>query len=994
MAGKLVIHLLLAGLLCVPACLRAQDPVYLHYTIDEGLPSNEVYDSFEDSLGYIWFATDHGISRFDGYSFRNYSTSDGLVHNTVFGFHTDQQGRMWMRTFNSMLCFMENGTIYPYKHNDALKTFLGRDFIQQFALDKSGNLWFVSIRKMMGLFRQDAATGKIEKVALPRGFNAFIRELDSGDIIAGVDLDNGYVPADERNDTICYKDNTWLFRLPEPGTTAGRTGARAIVRCLQTGKNSFIFTYDVQLVLIGNGLITCRAEFPEIINDNYVEPGGQLWLCMTGCTRFDPAAPVSGDRILQNMPCTNVLSDRAGNYWFTTINNGVFFARNMQVAALDRIAGQALGELRDLDIYGDQLVTLDHTGAVFRFGITPTGIDTAASERWPEEYPGANLLFCSPASNRVYFKNCGYKVNGARFSSASSRRLDKSFFGAVRGYAQTGDSLLMAGNNGWLVTDMDGAVRYHSIDDGFSSFCTAIATNGKNTWIGTADGLFIFSGGKTIPFEPGNLLFRQRVTDIEFGKNGEVFVSTRGDGLIVIDGVNRYNLRPENGLSSDQCENICVDDSVLWICSNTGLNRVAMLRSGDRLTFRIEVIDTQHGLPSNLVSDAVRAGDLLFVATGKGLAWFDVRRFRQNASPPAVYVTSFLANNRETDPLSTTLRWNDNNISVGFIALLYQSPGNVNYRYRLEGYEQAWNYTKERMARYFNLPPGEYTFAVSAMNENGVWNDRPARIHFSIPAHFTQTAWFRVLVIVLVAGVASGLVFFFVRQQRDRARSGLALAEAEQKALRDQMKPHFIFNSLNSIQHFILDRDEESAHLYLSRFSNLMRKTLENTQRNTISLSREIETLRLYLDLEKLRFGKNFSYEISIASTLLPDMIELPPMLIQPYVENAIWHGLLLCRDRDPRLLLQFLREKSTLVCIVEDNGIGRKKAEESKPEERHKPTGMRNIEERILILNKVMRSSLSVEVTDLYNDSGEPSGTRVTLRIPLFQFKKENARR
>ena len=159
MAGKLVIHLLLAGLLCVPACLRAQDPVYLHYTIDEGLPSNEVYDSFEDSLGYIWFATDHGISRFDGYSFRNYSTSDGLVHNTVFGFHTDQQGRMWMRTFNSMLCFMENGTIYPYKHNDALKTFLGRDFIQQFALDKSGNLWFVSIRKMMGLFRQDAATG-------------------------------------------------------------------------------------------------------------------------------------------------------------------------------------------------------------------------------------------------------------------------------------------------------------------------------------------------------------------------------------------------------------------------------------------------------------------------------------------------------------------------------------------------------------------------------------------------------------------------------------------------------------------------------------------------------------------------------------------------------------------------------------------------------------------------------------------------------------------
>jgi hypothetical protein len=663
----------------------------------------------------------------------------------------------------------------------------------------------------------------------------------------------------------------------------------------------------------------------------------------------------------------------------------------MQMTTFNRFEGRELGEVLSLNVYNDNLLVLNNKRETFRFHLPGTGIDTLSSEILSEKSPGANVIYSIPESRRMYLQSFAFRINEPELAFRSVSIVNKSAGGSgVRDYAHTGDSLLIACTNGWIITDLDGKVFYQSRLNGFTSFCTAIASGPDHKiWIGSSDGLYIVSKNKTVPFEPDDPLFRQRVTDIAFGKNGEVFVSTRGGGLIIIDGEKRYNLRMKDGLSSDQCGNICVDNNVLWLCSNNGLNRIVMQRNGRELSFHTERISAEHGLPSMMVNDVTRVGSLLFLATGKGLAWFDITTLLFNDVAPPVYIHTFLTNNRETNAAANNLTSKDHNISIGFIALLFRSPGIVNYRYKLEGYESAWNYTTERMARYFNLPAGQYTFVVSAMNENGVWNDHPATIRFYIPAHFSETTWFRALIIFLILSAATGIIFYYLKQQRDRARTVLALAQAEQKALRAQMKPHFIFNSLNSIQNFIINHDEDSAHIYLTSFAQLMRRVLDHSRYSMITLQEELETMGIYLELEKLRFGETFRFTIDIGAEVQPSDLLIPPLFIQPYVENAIWHGLQLQKN-SPRLHLRFYIEKNKLVCCIEDNGIGRKRSAELQRTRHHTSTGMKNVEERIALLNSTTREKISVEITDLVNEEGEASGTRVILFFPVNR-KEEN---
>lgn len=249
--------------------------------------------------------------------------------------------------------------------------------------------------------------------------------------------------------------------------------------------------------------------------------------------------------------------------------------------------------------------------------------------------------------------------------------------------------------------------------------------------------------------------------------------------------------------------------------------------------------------------------------------------------------------------------------------------------------------------------------------------------------------------IALVALFIALIALFIFRQFKAAKREKL-LAEQQKsmmelKALRAQMNPHFIFNAINSIQHFILKNEPDAAQKHLNKFSKLIRKVLENSKQESIPLSEEIEMLQLYTELELVRFSSKFKYKFAVSDKLSPENIMVPPLIIQPFIENAIWHGLMHLKERQGELLITFDKENDMLSCTIDDNGIGRKRSQELRDEARHQPMGLSITHERVNVLNEAYHLNISLRVTDKTNTDGSAAGTSVKLLMPL-NFNKAHA--
>jgi tetratricopeptide (TPR) repeat protein len=244
--------------------------------------------------------------------------------------------------------------------------------------------------------------------------------------------------------------------------------------------------------------------------------------------------------------------------------------------------------------------------------------------------------------------------------------------------------------------------------------------------------------------------------------------------------------------------------------------------------------------------------------------------------------------------------------------------------------------------------------------------------------------------LLLIAAIALSVILIAVLIYRSlqSAKKEKFLVERQKsimelKALRAQMNPHFIFNVINSIQHFILKHDSEAAEEHLSEFSRLIRKVLENSRHETIALSEEIKMLELYLKLESMRFSSKFNYTISTGNSLDAENVFIPPLIVQPYVENAIWHGLMHLKDKQGEISIKFDKSDSSLKCTIDDNGIGRKRSMEMKKGAPHESLGLSITKERLQIINMLYQAKMSVKIIDRVTEDGTGLGTTVELLIP-----------
>ncbi len=462
------------------------------------------------------------------------------------------------------------------------------------------------------------------------------------------------------------------------------------------------------------------------------------------------------------------------------------------------------------------------------------------------------------------------------------------------------------------------------------------------------------------------------------------------------------NFSIQDGLPSNHASGLVVAaDGTLWL---SGLNGLASINP---LTSEIKQWPIEKGAYNyrfHYANMSVNQSNQILIGTEKGYLQFDPEKLMLNTVPPKVYLTDFVVMDKDQRKISTglsrqpiELKYNENYFNIEFAVINFAEPERNKVYYQLQGDRSDWQPIGHTNQIYFSkVSPGSYTFRLRAQNGDGVWSENEINIPIVIRPPFWRTTWFFVLmtalfVLILFLAFRYRLQHLLRENQLKNEKQMLQsemereMATLEMTALRAQMNPHFIFNCLNSINRFIIVNDNDTASEYLTKFSRLIRQVLDNSRSEKISLEREINTLLLYIEMEKLRFVDKFNFDIQVDEKLQCYQTFIQPMMVQPYVENAIWHGLMPLQEGG-MLQISFKKVAGQLVVSVEDNGIGRQRSQAMKtmqcmPQRSH---GMKVTAERLAMLNKKVNARAEIIVSDLLDKDEKPCGTRVELILPL----------
>lgn len=474
-------------------------------------------------------------------------------------------------------------------------------------------------------------------------------------------------------------------------------------------------------------------------------------------------------------------------------------------------------------------------------------------------------------------------------------------------------------------------------------------------------------------------------------KTGVIWIGGRGINKFNPENLTFTHFTENNGLCHNDVKTILEDkNGNLWISTAFGLSKFN-IEDGE-----FENFYEQDGLQDNEFSSAAcKLSDGRLIFGGKnGINIFYPDEIRKNREKPEVKISGFRIFEKDRIDLLNShqtlkLNYDQNYFSFDFVALDFSNPAQNLYAYKLEHFDDEWIYTtsKNRIARYTNVDPGSYTFCIKAANSDGIWNETGIRIPLFIKPPYWKTTWFIILEILLLVIII--IVIIKYREKKIIEKNQFQLLE--QKLLRSQMNPHFIFNSLSSIQSFIFENDPIEAGSYLSRFAELIRSILNNSREEFITIEKEIKTLQNYLDLQQLRYNKKFDYILDVDPLIQPDLIRIPPMLAQPFIENAIEHGIKNLQGQGfISVSYTLMAEIKSVLLIIEDNGIGIKASKKLKSKNPKNHTSLSTViaNERIDIFNKGRKKKQFVmKIIDVKDKDGNVKGAKVKFLIPYREL-------
>ncbi|OJY81537.1 MAG: hypothetical protein BGP13_20330 [Sphingobacteriales bacterium 40-81] len=973
----------------------------------DGLPSSEILVLLQDSKGFVWIGTSTGVSKYDGYSFENHITAGNKQLGKINSIVEDTlHNTIWIMS-DAGLSYYQNGYLHPiaFEENDLTVYDMGIDDRHVYWIASAKGPAYYTKEEMLGIIQ--TKKGNIGTHLIPQ-WKSSLKE-DS------------------------------LVRLIKPGNN-GKTwfSSKSILYCYDGRHTSQVwrsssFNDQINTILPQqdkvffvstiNGIFECSdtnnvaaVPFQRTLSANIYNSGGALYyMCLDGIFSFNPQN--NSFSLLCKIPeavttwlsCT--MADREGNIWIG-MHDALFLQRKK--IFYEYKSGNGNIELFCGAVKKDGTILFGgNRGRIF------TKRDTTLVN-----YLGKQKSVCSKSSlAAIHEDKQGWLWFGTAYQGIAIQQndhlkfLDKtSGLGCNQNYffLETTDGDMWTGGDGFLTKlgkqqsgDSIACTTYSSLmsGDNWSVFVNAIEGPDKTIWAAGARGLFTFSDGKLSQYALRDSTAIS-ISDIKKTPGNEVWLTTKGNGIWqcyfdekgLLQLKKKYNT--EDGLNTNSYLNILIDEqNNIWAVSYSGISKIAF----DHNKFFISNYTANDGFPDKNYQSARLMQDsnkTIWIITSDGLSYFNPQGPAQPEKNPLIVLNTvkagdsiYYSNNTASQNQPLILHYNENELSFSFSGIYFSNPSGVKYFYRLSGSDSLWKDNgNNRVINFEGLRPGNYmlqTKAVAGNNES----DIIATYLFIIQKPFWQTWWFY----AICAVIAGAIIYAWMKQREKTIQKAAAekatiqkhIAELETKALKSQMNPHFVFNSLNSIAHLIASNQNEKGIEYLTKFSKLLRIILEESENNFVVLKDEIKMLDLYLQIEAMRFGDTFSYSIQADDTVEEDDISVPALLLHPLVENAVWHGLL-HKQGERRLTIQFKKiTEGILQCTIKDNGIGIEAAKAMKEKRLNGITqqskGTQLVKDRLKMLEQQFGQPVHLAMEDIHSDNYSVSGTKVTIQFPVL---------
>lgn len=949
----------------------AQEPVSFNYNTSSGLPSNNVYSIIQDHLGYIWLSTDLGVCRYDGYSFVKYTTEDGLADNEIFEIYEDKQHRLWFLSYSGNLSFYLNGKIYNRQNTPALARINSNSLFESVTEDDT-RIWFSTF--LNGVYAITVDLSKVEHYP---------------------DL---YMP-------LLFKGGNYSYGLNKNGLYDLQNGTHDSSVKIPVSSNSKIGYQDHEVYAAERGEIFCLnsstlktskiSEQYGIGTIQFIKPlKDELYIGGTlGAIVLDRISYKTTSILLRNNSVTGILKDKEGSLWVATLNNGIYFIPDKSFIRIAEEEGLANNVVNHISGLNNQNVIVGHAGSK---------LTIIRNNRKSIIIPDSTMYQVGGVINfikRHPYDSNSFIIGGTHTYFYSFRTGNYSKVGTYSSvYEPLDDGRIIIGSRYGLLINRTSTFDFRDKENKEVYFrnkkVVSIEKYNDSCYYLGGVGITAFNASLVeIPFKHKSHFSNTTIADIHRSSDGFIWVATGSRGVFVFNKDTIFAITDGyTGLSSKFTKRIYEDSNhAIWIGTKNGLNKISYSFNGSVLKYNIKRFYNGNGLSSNDINDIFVCNDTAWIATSNGITMFNINT--QTAFfKPQLYLTKIMGN----DTLELSLGENTfpnttNNISFHMSCLSFRSFGNITYHYRLIGLSDSWQVSARNEVNYYSLKYGDYLLEMYAKNEDLNLETDMVRYKFSIEPAFWQTGFFRGLVFVSLALLIS--ILFYARYSSIKGKLLVKnklleyekdLLELEQKALMLQMNPHFIFNSINSIQHYIIKRDHDNAYEYLGKFSLLIRKTLNYSFQKTITLEEELETLKLYIEMESLRYTGEFSFKLNIDPEVDLSMVAIPPLLIQPFVENAIWHGLI--PKKGPKVLtVDVQKREGEILCVITDNGIGiNNSVAKSRDAIKNPPLGLKITSARISAINKVLGNRYFQETIDLQEENMEMTGTKVVLKIKV----------